>query len=57
MLDEIIGVVKQTRGHCKLMGEELDKQNKHIEKIDGKTDRASNKIQKVNKILGKIINK
>ena len=39
------------------MGEELDRQNEQISKIDKKTDRANMKTEKVNKILGKIMGK
>ena len=57
MLDEIIGIVKQTKGHCQLMSAELDQQHYQIGKIESKTDRANTKTQKVNKLLGKIMNK
>lgn len=41
------------RGHCRTMGDELDRQNGLINKIDGKMDRANNKTNKVNKIVKK----
>ena len=39
------------------MGTELDRQNELIAKLNSKTDRANNKIEKVNKVMGKIMNK
>ena len=39
------------------MGHELDHQKQLIDKLDYKTDRANNKIAKVNKVMGKILNK
>ena len=39
------------------MGTELDKQNELIAKLNNKTDRANGKIEKVNKVMGKIMNK
>ena len=39
------------------MGHELDRQNELIVKLNDKTDRANGKIVKVNKVMGKILNK
>ena len=57
LLQQIIAKVKQTRGHAKDMGTELDRQNELIAKLNSKTDRANGKIEKVNKVMGKIMNK
>ena len=52
-LEELINKVKETKGHGKAMGQELDRQNKILTGIDGKAERANDKMTKINRILKK----